>query len=259
MSTRPRAGAKSSTRTVISSVVPFNPLEKRVLGASIAEVLLTTPGYPLATPFPLRGPGVYAIYYDGAGFAPYAPLARRNSNGRFVWPIYVGQALPSGGRRGIETVEGHPALRDRLNKHQGSIAAASADFSVEDFHYRALVMDDAFIRLAETSLLALYKPIWNNYIDGFGNNAPGGGREASKRSRWDTLHGGRTQAMVHADHGVTRDQLMAEITQELASTNFDIPDTLISAVGQSIQSRSMGLHGVGDTGEGFGSHEGGQD
>lgn len=255
MSTRPRAAAKKSVRPVISTVLPFNPLEKRVLGASIAEVLLTTPVYPLSTSFPLRGPGVYAIYYTGAGFEPYAPLAKQNSNGKFVWPIYVGQALPSGGRRGIETAEDDPALRNRINKHRLSIGAATTDFSVKDFHFRALVMDDAFIRLAETSLLALYKPIWNNYVDGFGNNAPGGGREASKRSRWDTLHGGRIQAVVHADRHETRDQLMAEITQELASTNFDIPDKLINAVGQSIQPQPIGLENVLNTGAGPGSSE----
>lgn len=255
MSTSPKATAKKSPRPVISTVVPFNPLEKRVLGASIAEVLLTTPVYPLSTSFPLRGPGVYAIYYTGVGFAPYAPLAQQNSNGRFVWPIYFGQALPSGGRRGIETADEESALRDRLNKHRRSIAAATADFNVGDFHYRALVMDDAFIRLAETSLLTLYKPIWNNYVDGFGNNAPGGGREASKRSRWDTLHGGRTQAIVHADRGETRDQLMAEITQELASTNFEIPGTLIDAVGQSVPPQLMDLKIVVNTETGLESPE----
>ncbi len=258
MSTRPRAAAKKSVRPVVSNVVPFNPLEKRVLGASLAEVLLTTPVYPLSTSFPLRGPGVYAIYYTGVGFAPYAPLARQNSNGRFVWPIYVGQALPSGGRRGLVTVVDDPALRNRLNKHRQSIAAATADFSVGDFHYRALVMDDAFIRLAETSLLALYKPVWNNYVDGFGNNPPGVGREASKRSRWDTLHGGRTQATVHADRNETRDQLMAEITHELASTNFDLPDTLINAYGQSIHPPPMYAEDVVNTNAGFESSEGNQ-
>lgn len=234
MSSRSRAAATKGLRHVSSTVVPFNPLEKRVLGASIAEVLLTTKVYPLSSPFPFRGPGVYAIYYVGNGFAPYAPIAQQNANGSFVWPIYVGQALPSGGRRGIGTVDDEPTLRDRLGKHRRSIAAVREGFSISDFHYRALVMDDAFIRLAETSLLALYKPIWNNYVDGFGNNAPGEHRVSSKRSRWDTLHGGRTQATVHTDRDETRDHLMAEITQELVSINFDIPKTLINADGQSI-------------------------
>jgi hypothetical protein len=244
MSTRPRAAASKSTRTVIPTVVPFNPLEKRVLGASIAEVLLTTPVYPLSQPFPLRGPGVYAIYYSGTRFAPYAPLAQQNSGSKVVWPIYVGQALPSGGRRGIETTSEDPALRNRLMKHGRSIAAAATDFDIGDFSYRALVMDDAFIRLAETSLLVLYKPIWNNYVDGFGNNAQGSGRDASKRSRWDTLHGGRSQAVIHADRGETRDQLMAEITQELESTNYDVPKTLINAAGQSIQAMPQHIDDV---------------
>lgn len=234
MSSRPKAPTKQSARPLISTVVPFNPLEKSVLGASIAEVLLTTPVYPLSQAFPLRGPGVYAIYYSGKRFAPYRPLTKQNSGGKVNWPIYVGQALPSGGRRGIETASDDPALRNRLMKHGRSIAAATSDFSIDDFSYRALVMDDAFIRLAETSLLVLYKPIWNNYVDGFGNNAQGSGRDASKRSRWDTLHGGRSQAVIHADRGETRDQLMAEITQELASTNYDVPTRLIHAIGQSI-------------------------
>lgn len=251
MSTRPRAAAKKSARPVTSTVVPFNPLEKRVLGASLAEVLLTTPVYPLSTSFPLRGPGVYAIYYTGVGFLPYAPLAQQNSKGRFVWPIYVGQALPSGGRRGIAPVADGLALRDRLKNHLRSIAAATTDFSVGNFHYRALVMDDAFIRLAETSLLALYKPIWNTFIDGFGNNTPGKGREASKRSRWDTLHGGRTQATGHRDRIDTRDELVAEITHELASTNFNLPDMLINASGQSIDPPPMYAEGVVNTNAGF--------
>lgn len=243
MSTRPTAAAKQ-TRTAISTVVPFNPLEKRVLGASIAEVLLTTPIYPLSQAFPLRGPGVYAIYYHGSRFAPYATLAQKNAGGRAVWPIYVGQALPSGGRRGIETENDDSSLRNRLLKHGRSIKAATSDFDIADFCYHALVMDDAFIRLAETSLLVLYKPIWNNYVDGFGNNAPGSGREASKRSRWDTLHGGRSQAAVHEDRGETRDQLMAAIKQELSSTNFDVPDTLITAVGQTISNDPERMEGV---------------
>jgi len=247
MSTGMKAAAKKSARVVISNVIPFNPLVKRVLGASIAEVLLTTPVYPLSNPFPLRGPGVYAIYYTGAGFAPYALLAQQNADGKIVWPIYVGQALPSGGRRGIATADEEPTLRNRLMKHRLSIGAASIDFNIEDFCYRALVMDDAFIRLAETSLLSLYKPIWNNYVDGFGNNAPGVRRTSSKRSRWDTLHGGRSQATVHEERAETREQIMAEVTQELASTNYDIPETLINAVGQSILETPMDIDNVVNT------------
>lgn len=40
-------------------------------------------------------------------------------------------------------------------------------------------------------MIQTYRPIWNGLIDGFGNNAPGGGRGDQVRSRWDTLHPGR--------------------------------------------------------------------
>jgi hypothetical protein len=45
---------------------------------------------------------------------------------------------------------------------------------------------------------------------------------------------------------------MAEITQELASTNFDIPHTLINAIGQSIADKPTGLESVGEPGAGLG-------
>ena len=95
-------------------------------------------------------------------------------------------------------------------------------------------MDDAFIRLAETSLLVLYKPIWNNYVDGFGNNAPGSGREGSTKSRWDSLHTGRGQAANHNSRGESREAIILEIQNELATTNFDLPSLLIHAQEQSL-------------------------
>lgn len=231
MSSAPKKATKGRTQPT-TKVIPFNPLERRVLGAAIAEVLLTTPIYSLDVPFPYRGPGIYALYYSG-DFAAYSKLALRNSNGQCSWPIYVGQALPGGGRRGIDVNEDGTALRSRIRKHFLSIRAAN-DLDPTHFKYRALVMDDTFIRLGETSLLALYKPIWNNYVDGFGNNQPGVGREASIRSRWDTLHGGRSQAVVHQNRVETRELIMQEIERELNTTNFDLPMTLVNAAEQSI-------------------------
>ncbi len=222
---------KAGKKSTVSKVVPFNPLEKTVLGAAIAEVLLTTPVYSLKVGLPRRGPGIYALYYSG-DFAAYGRLAERNRDTPGSWPIYVGQALPVGGRRGIEVDIDGSELRERVAKHRRSIEAAR-DLDVEHFHFRALVMDDAFIRLGETSLLALYRPIWNSYLDGFGNNAPGKERVTSKRSRWDTLHGGRTQAQEHAERVESREIITREIERELSNTNFDLPSTLINAAEQS--------------------------
>jgi hypothetical protein len=242
MSVVPRKGAAAG-RSAIDKVVPFNPLEKKVLGAAIAEVMLTTPVYPLTTKFPRRGPGIYAIYYSGQ-IPAYEKLAEQNRETGGTWPIYVGQALPGGGRRGIEVESDGTELRARIGKHLRSINAA-IDLDPDHFHYRALVMDDAFIRLGETSLLALYKPIWNNYVDGFGNNTPGAGRTASTRSRWDTLHGGRAQAEEHRQRDESRELIMREIERELANTNFDLPATLVNAADQStVPAPQMDLEAV---------------
>lgn len=231
MSTAPK---KRAGQPPVAKVVPFNPLEKKVLGAAIAEVMLTTRLYALTERFPRKGPGIYALYYTGS-FPAYRALAEQNRSVPGKWPIYVGQALPTGGRRGIEVdVEGND-LRDRVSKHLRSLMSAE-NLSPDDFQYRALVMDDAFIRLGETSLLALYKPIWNKYVDGFGNNTPGRGRTNSTRSRWDTLHGGRSQAAGHLDRAEDLAVIVKEIESELDNTNFELPATLVNAGEQSIES-----------------------
>jgi len=249
MSTAPR---KRAGQTLISRVVPFNPLEKKVLGAAIAEVILTTRLYPLTERFPRKGPGIYAIYYTG-DFPAYRKLADENRIVPGKWPIYVGQALPTGGRRGIEVDAEGNDLRDRVSKHLRSLRSAE-NLSPEDFQYRALVMDDAFIRLGETSLLALYKPIWNKYVDGFGNNTPGKGRTNSTRSRWDTLHGGRSQAADHLDRAEDVAVIVKEIENELSNTNFELPATLVNAGEQSIETMpDMDMENVVNMDEGGGS------
>lgn len=214
-----------------TTVIPFDPLKKEVLGGAIAEVMLTTAVYPISKSLPLKGAGIYALYYSGP-FDAYTAIADQNKHGKFDAPIYVGQALPAGGRKGLEIVVDSAALRSRLSTHRRSIEAA-VNLNVDDFHYRVLVLDDAFIRLGETSLIALFAPIWNTYIDGFGNNAPGSGRTPIK-SRWDTLHPGRPQAKEHDLRDETDIQIVGEIKTVLARSVPSIDRLLISADGQSI-------------------------
>ena len=79
---------------------PYNPLEKENLGKSVAESLLDSNSLPLGAIEPFNGAGVYAIYYLG-NFASYAPLKARNPNpSELTLPIYVGKAVPTGGRKG---------------------------------------------------------------------------------------------------------------------------------------------------------------
>src|SRR5690606_25425917 len=162
---------------VTGKVIPFNPLDKKNLGASVAEALLTKDAHPLGEVPVFEGAGIYAIYYTG-DFAPYAQLKRLNSDGKFLLPIYVGKAVPPGARMGanLERAAGK-VLHRRLREHAESIKAAE-NLDIGDFYCRFLVVDDIWIPLGESLIIARFTPVWNSLIDGFGNHDPGSGRHA---------------------------------------------------------------------------------
>jgi len=144
---------------------------------------------PPSTKF--SGAGVYAIYYTGK-LPIYRPLIRHNELSEYPAPIYVGKAIPSGGRKGgmdFEAAAGH-SLLNRLSEHGDSIKEAS-NLDGLDFKCRYLVVDDVWIPLAESLLIERFQPLWNVLVDGFGNHAPGSGRYQQKMSPWDVLHPGR--------------------------------------------------------------------
>lgn len=190
---------------------PYNPLDKRNLGASVAEALLERPATPLGQLPTFMGAGLYAIYYSG-DFPTYSVLAERNRDNRFEWPIYVGEAMPKGGRKGAEDLDAPPgpALFSRLNDHRKSVEAAT-NLSINDFHCRYLVVEEIFIALGEALLIARFAPVWNKIIDGFGNHNPGKGRHAGMRPRWDVLHPGRTWA----DSLIPRRESIDQITSDV--------------------------------------------
>lgn len=173
---------------------PYNPLDKRNLGNSIADALLNRPvvQFPLKEPF--SGAGIYAIYYVG-DFAAYRQVAALNKDNQFGAPIYVGKAVPAGARKGgfLETDPGM-VLYKRLNDdHARSIEQAS-NLDLKDFYCRYLVVDDFWIPLGESLLIDKFSPVWNLVIDGFGNHDPGSGRYNQQKSCWDMLHPGRPWA-----------------------------------------------------------------
>jgi Eco29kI restriction endonuclease len=189
----------------------FNPLDMDNLSLSILNRMELTAPTPLAHVPRFSGAGLYAIYYTGAHSA-YALLAKENRDGAFAEPIYVGKAVPRGGRRGVgATLTTGTPLSSRLKQHAASVAAAE-NLDIEDFWARWLVMDDIWIPLGESALLRRHQPVWNAMLDGFGNHDPGGGRRQGKRSVWDTLHPGRSWAVFFADNG----QVASQIEQELA-------------------------------------------
>lgn len=203
----------------MSEFEPFNPLDKRNLAASVAEALLGRKARPLGGLESFNGAGIYAIYYTGK-FAPYAPLAKRNASGRLEAPIYVGKAVPQGARKGGVGTAGTTtkALFNRLKEHAESIQAVS-NLELKDFVCRFLVVDDIWIPLGESLLIAKFSPIWNTIIDGFGNHDPGRGRHQGMRPRWDVLHPGRGWAAKCQSRPENEKQIVADVEQFLRTAS----------------------------------------
>src|SRR5688500_18317266 len=77
----------------------FNPLDMHNLGLSITTAMLDTDPTPLGAVPRFQGAGLYVIYYTG-DFPAYQMIAERNRDNKFEQPIYVGKAIPKGGRKG---------------------------------------------------------------------------------------------------------------------------------------------------------------
>ncbi len=198
---------------------PFNPLAKAQLARSIAEALLTSELHPLPPGARFPGAGIYAIYYSGA-VPRYREQVEKNAACEFLAPIYVGKAIPAGGRKGsgdFEAARGHSRL-SRLAEHADSIVQTS-DLLIEDFKCRYLVVDDIWIPLGESLLIDRFKPLWNVIIDGFGNHAPGAGRYQQKKSPWDAIHPGRRWAEKLQPSAKTAEIIESEIAEFLKRDN----------------------------------------
>ncbi len=210
-----------------TSATPYNPLDKMNLGKSVAGALLDQAVVVLSDTTELRGAGVYAIYYKGS-FLPYQPVAVQNWNNEFRQPIYVGKAIPKGGRKGgIATdMSTGTALRDRLRQHATSIEQAT-NLDLGDFYYRCLVVDDIWIPLGENMLIETFRPVWNIVINGFGNKDPGNRRATQHRSPWDVLHPGRSFAEKLANGGITPEDIVRKLEKFFAGQ----PVSLVSDQG----------------------------
>ncbi|HYE37270.1 Eco29kI family restriction endonuclease [Methylocaldum sp.] len=210
-----------------SNVLPFNPLDKRHLGESVGQAMLRRPVIPLANLETFDGAGIYAIYYIGA-FQGYEAIAKCNRNERYGAPIYVGKAVPKGARRGGD-LEASPGkvLNNRLKQHAKSLEEAS-NLNITDFFCRYLIVDDIWIPLGESLLIAKFNPLWNKIIDGFGNHDPGKGRHAGLRPRWDVLHPGRPWAERCKPRNETAEQIIREARDYLRNNPPPGDNTMIT-------------------------------
>lgn len=162
-----------------------------------------TPAYELPPPKRFNGSGVYALYYMGED-PLYEKLGQLNRVA-YNHPIYVGKAIPKGGRRGVSTlVDEEPSLVKRLREHarsielnqkfKGDIIKGAPVLDLRHFACRFMIVptdEAALISPIEAALIRNYLPLWNSVVDGFGNHDPGSGRYKQAKSAWDVLHPGR--------------------------------------------------------------------
>lgn len=187
---------------------------RSVVGSILDEAVAffnTTPVHSLPPPERFIGPGVYAIYYLG-DHELYAPIAAKNRIAAAL-PLYVGEAVPQGSRKGnVESFEGG-TLRGRLRDHGRSIRQTK-NLDLGEFRCRFMVLtgiESPLILPVETALVRRYQPLWNVLIDGFGNHDPGAGRYDQRVSEWDTLHPGRRWVEKLTGGGPTVEQVELKV------------------------------------------------
>lgn len=198
---------------------PYNPLDKRNLGKSVAEALLDAEAYPLGALPNFEGAGIYVIYYRGDHPA-YERLAEANRE-EWLVPIYIGKAIPSGGRTGASVfskIRGN-FLLDRLEEHAESVKDAE-NLDINAFAARWLVVDDIWIPLGEALLISKFQPVWNGALAGFGNHNPGSGRRDGKVPKWDVLHPGRKWAPLQKGRSETAEDLEKQVRAYLDKQEF---------------------------------------
>lgn len=170
---------------LVSHTLPPNKdlVEKILLPA--AKFFMGSPLYPLNNLPSFSGAGVYALFISDNAETIYQGTSTDH------YPIYVGKAVPSGSRQGRSKLS-NSQLRTRLNEHRRSINQGG--LPVNSFNCRFLVMpgiNEDLIAALESTLIRIFHPLWNSYIDGFGIHTPGAGRFNQQPSEWDTIHSGR--------------------------------------------------------------------
>ena len=187
----------------------FDPSNPNVAGRIVGITMIAQARRPLASVERFYGSGVYAIYYNG-GFVAYKAISKKEH------PIYVGKADPADPSSKTAMEQGDK-LSGRLNEHRKNIAKAETTLRLEDFEYRALVVQTGWQSAAENYLIELFKPIWNNEVGicyGFGKHGDAPETRANLRSPWDTLHHGRDWA--HRDPNMKDARPAKRIIEEIA-------------------------------------------
>jgi hypothetical protein len=186
----------------------FDPSNPNVAGRIVGITMIAQTRKALATVERFYGSGVYALYYNG-DFPAYAKITKREH------PIYVGKADPADPASKTAMEQGD-RLANRLNDHRKNIAKAITTLKLQDFEYRAIVVQTGWQTAAENYLIDLFKPIWNSEVGicyGFGKHGDDPATRANLRSPWDTLHPGRDWA--HRDPKMKDARSAERIVEEI--------------------------------------------
>lgn len=188
----------------------FEPSNPNVAGRIIGIAMIAQPRKPLTVVDRFYGSGVYALYYDG-DFEAYQALTKKEH------PIYVGKADPADPASKTATEQGD-RLSNRLSDHRKNIGKATSTLRLEDFEYRALVVQTGYQTAAESFLIGLFKPIWNSETKicfGLGKHGDDPATRGNLRSPWDTLHPGREWA--HRDPNMKDARSPQQIVKDIAA------------------------------------------
>lgn len=178
----------------------FDPLSTKQLTRIICRQFEEQPPFSLKDELAsFDGPGLYAIYYEGHSVELYEPVS-----GSAI-PLYVGQSRSTNSATGRTNPSARPLFL-RVGQHRRSIQ--DGGLPVGEFSVRLLAMPDDHIDLGENGLRVGYKPLWNGVLNGFGSHEQGSSTRQSGRSKWDTVHEGRSRT-----YGATRWDRDALITE----------------------------------------------
>lgn len=193
---------------------PFDSLVKQAI-----TFFAATPHHPLPPPNKFAGQGVYGLYYLG-DFEPYGEMAARNRQSCDL-PIYIGKAVRPGRRKGKAATKSETQdLFKRLKDHTKSITQAE-NIQLANFRCRFIVLGETegeLIVPIESRLIEVHKPLWNQFIDGFGNHDPGKRRYEGRITEWDVLHPGRKWVERMTGERPIIDAVLAKVKQGIAAS-----------------------------------------
>lgn len=195
----------------------FDPLAVENVGVTLAVELLEQPLTKMPPAEPFNGAGIYALYYSGDHEA-YADLCSLD-RGRFKYPVYIGKAAGQSAKQGFNpNGSGKRKLYGRIADHARSIEAVD-NLDVSEFMCRYLVLNDAYIALAESVMIRLFRPPWNGMS--FGSKVVGKNRMTGKPGLWDALHPGRGGRPSGVEQAVKAAETIAHRTAELSQDLAD--------------------------------------